>query len=372
MTLNRQGDIMDENEITLRIKKIFSYAKNTDIILLMNTGTADPNFLYVTGLKSGLFEYSYLILEKNKATLFTSSLEYETAVESLPKAVEVVLMDMKGEFRSKVSSILKDKIIGINEFFLPVGLYNLLKKRYSIKETTDVSQALEKARLIKDEVEISYIKKAVSITKWAMLMIQKEFKLDITEAELAAKFDNLSATLGSSAPSFQTIVCFGKNAALPHHFPDNTKLKKGDMILIDAGAKVNNYCSDMTRTFIFDAKNNSEDYKAKERMIKIVKEAQVKAIRAIKVGAKGSTIHNIAADYINTADDGYYKDKFTHALGHSIGIEVHDGPGFSPGLTQLLKSNMIITVEPGIYIPGFGGARIEDDIIITKNGAEVL
>ncbi len=363
---------MDKDEITLRIKKIFSYTKNIDVILLINTNSPDPNFLYVTGLKSGLFEYSYLILEKEKATVFTSSLEYETAIESLPKTVEVVLMDIKGEFRSKISSLLKDKSVGTNDFFLPIGLYNLIKKRYSIKETTDVSQALEKARLVKDELEISHIKKAVSITKWAMLMIQKEFKQGMTEAELAAKFDNISATLGSSGPSFQTIVCFGKNAALPHHFPDNTKLKKGDLILIDAGAKINNYCSDMTRTFIFDEKSNSEDYKAKERIIKVVKEAQLKAIRAIKVGAKGSNIHKIAADYIDTIDDGYYKGKFTHALGHSIGIEVHDGPGFSPGSNQPLKPNMIITVEPGIYIPGFGGARIEDDIIITKDGAEVL
>ncbi|MGC8479376.1 MAG: M24 family metallopeptidase [Candidatus Micrarchaeia archaeon] len=362
---------MEYKDTLSRIKKIFSYAPDVDVILLMNTDSQDPNFFYLTGLTSGLYEYSYLILEKKKATLFTSSLEYETARENLPKEFEVVLMDSKSKFRTKLTSMLKNKTIGINEFFLPVGLYNLIKKRYYFKATKDISLACSKSRLIKDSLEIEKIKKAVSITKWAMVLITKEFKLGMTEMELAAKFDNISASLGSSKPSFTTIVCFGKNAALPHHMPDNTKLVEGDIILIDAGAKVDGYCSDMTRTFIF-GNDKSKNYTANEKIIKAVKSAQLKAIHAIKPGVKGSSIHKIAADYINAAENGKYKDTFIHALGHSLGIEVHDGIGFSPGANQILKPGMVITVEPGIYLPGFGGARIEDDILVTKDGVSVL
>lgn len=363
---------MEKAEQFSRIKKIFSYLSGIDVIILLNTETMDPNFLYLTGFTSGLYEYSYLIVERQKITLFTSSLEYETAVEAAPEGMEIIKMDPTVDFRSKISSIIKDKKIGMNEFFIPHGLYKLILKRYQIKKTTDVSTALSKARLVKDENEIGSIKKAVSITKWALLMIQKSFKEGMTEKELASKFDQLSASLGSSGPSFETIVCFGKNAALPHHFPDDTKLKKGDFILIDAGAKIDNYCSDMTRTFIFAEPNDTADYKAKTRMMKVVKDAQLRAIRSIKPGVKGSVIHKIAQEYIDTIDDGFYKGRFIHALGHSLGIEVHDGAGFSPGANQLLKPGMIITAEPGIYIPGFGGVRIEDDILITKDGAEVL
>ena len=363
---------MDKKEQLLRIKKIFSFTSKIDIILIMNNDIPDPNFLYLTGFTSGLFEYSYLILERDKVTLFTSSLEYETAIETAPEGMNIIKMDPSVDFRSQLSNLVKGKVVGINEFFIPYGLYKLITKRYQIKKTVDISKALSKSRMIKDNEELSLIKKSVSITKWALIMIQKEFKENITERELAAKFDQISASLGSYEPSFKTIVCFGKNAALPHHSPDNTKLKKGDFILIDAGAKVNNYCSDMTRTFIFSEPNDSPDYKAKSKMIKVVKEAQLKSIHAIKPGIKCSTIHKIAADYIDAVDDGYYKGKFIHALGHSLGIEVHDGTGFSPGVNQLIKPGMVITVEPGIYIPGFGGVRIEDDIIVTKDGAEIL
>ncbi len=363
---------MDKSEQLSRIKRIFSYVKGVDVIILMNNDNMDPNFIYLTGFTSGLYEFSYLIVEKYKATLFTSSLEYETAIESAPKGMEVVKMDPAVDFRSRISSMVKGKNIGMNEFFIPHGLYLLVTKRYQIEKTIDVSEALSKARLVKDDYEISTIKKAAGITKWALMMIQKAFKEGITEKELASKFDQISSSLGSSAPSFETIVCFGKNAALPHHFPDDTKLKKGDFILIDAGAKVDNYCSDMTRTFIFGDDKESVNYKAQLRMMKVVKEAQLRAIHAIKPGAKGSAIHKIAQEYIDSVDDGFYKGKFIHALGHSLGIEVHDGPGFSPGMNQLLKPGMVITVEPGIYIPGFGGVRIEDDILVTSDGAEVL
>jgi Xaa-Pro dipeptidase len=173
-------------------------------------------------------------------------------------------------------------------------------------------------------------------------------------------------SLGASGTSFDTIVSFGKNAALPHHSPDKTRLRKGELILIDAGAKDSNYCSDITRTFAFGKIGEGQ-----KEMIDVVKEAQRMAIGAIRQGRDGREIHSLAENYLNETRGGKYKGRFIHALGHSVGLEVHDGPGFSKQ-KNILKPGMVITVEPGVYVPGFGGVRFEDDVLITEKGSEVL
>ena len=364
---------MQESILYSRIKRVLSLCDGVDKILIANTNGMDPNFLYFTGFASGLFEYSYLILGNEGAKLITSKLEYETAKEQAVPGLEVLNFDEYEQGRRFVEAELSGKTIGINGAFLPYNSYNSIEERYRPGRLVDISRSLAQARLVKDDEEIGSIRKAVNITKWAMVLIQKELKEGVTEIEIASKFDSISGSLGSKEPSFSTIVCFGKNAALPHHSPDSTTLKYGDIVLIDAGAKINNYCSDITRTIIFgDDKEKIDDYIRKEDMIRTVKEAQLAAIRAIKAGVKGKVIHNIASEYIDTARGGVYKGTFIHSLGHSVGLEVHDGPGFSPLAEQEVEKNMVITVEPGIYLPGFGGARIEDDVLITENGAEVL
>lgn len=359
---------MNKETFKARLSKIFKNAKGLDKVLLVNTGAVDPNFLYVTGFTSGLFEYSYLIFGRESCILITSALEYETAKEQASEGVNVVCIGSSEELKDVLSKELEGLRVGINESFVPVGIYKSLRKNYKAKKLVDVSERLEKARLVKDDSEIAKIRKAVGVTKLALVLIQKEFKEGMTEAELAAKFDSLSASLGSEGPSFKTIVCFGKNAALPHHFPDGTKLGHGDIILIDAGAKEKNYCSDMTRTFIFGKERSGE----LEEMMRVVKDAQLKAIKAIRPGLRGKEIDKTARDYIESFDGGKYKGKFIHSLGHSLGIEVHDGPGFSPKEETVIRKGMVITVEPGIYINGFGGVRIEDDVLVTNGGSLVL
>ncbi len=364
---------MAPEEFNSRLHKVFDGKNAPDRILLMNTDNSDPNFFYLTGFTSGLFEYSYLVADKSSAKLFTSALEYDTALSQKVKGLEIIKIEDIKKFRAEMKSLLNNSVIGINEWFMPYAIYSSIQKRYKPKKTLDVTKQLTDARLVKSISEVKTIRKAVGITKWAQVLIQKEFKEGMTELQLAAKFDSISASLGSEEPSFKTIVCFGANAALPHHSPDNTKLKYGDFILIDAGAKVNNYCSDITRTTLFGTdKSKIPDYDKKQEMLKIVKDAQLAAIRRIRPGVTGSSIHETAQRIIDTSAGGKYKGTFIHALGHSLGIEVHDGPGFSPGARQLLKPGMVITDEPGIYVEGFGGVRIEDDILVTEKGAEVL
>jgi Xaa-Pro aminopeptidase len=343
-------------------------------ILLVNTNSEDPNFVYMTDFTSGIFESSMLLLERRNGTvtLFTSPLEYGTAMAQKPKGMTVVNVDSKTKLdllKRKISG----KAIGINADFLPYGYYLRIKKRYAPKKLTSVSDAFTAVRLVKSDAEIARIRKGSTITKKAIEIARKSLREGMTEKELAAIFENAIRTLGADGTAFSTIVCFGKNAALPHHMPDNTKLKYGDFVLMDVGAKVDNYCSDVTRTFLFGSDRKTiPDYDKKMAVISTVKEAQSLAIKSIKEGVLANKPHMVAQEHIERANGGIYKGKFTHALGHSVGIEVHDGPGLWPGAKFRLKAGTVTSVEPGIYIEGFGGARIEDDVVVTKNGAAIL
>ncbi len=363
---------MDRKTLRTRLRKVFSGAKGLRQIIITNTNSADPNFIYMTDLIGGLFEWSILLITRTKVTLFTSPLEYELAREQLRNGIRVVNLDSKKKVDILIRAV-KGKRVGINSSFVPYGTYTHLKKRFKVKGFVDVSEAFELARQVKGSDELNRIAAANKITKKAIALVQNKLKAGMTEREAAAEFDSTILGLGADGVSFPSIVCFGKNAALPHHGPDDTKLKNGDFVLIDVGVKLHNYCSDVTRTMIF-GKADKKDYKRKLELLNTVKEAQKAAIKSIKEGRKGEAPHVIAENYINSAIGGRYKGTFIHALGHSIGIEVHDGSGrfLSPGSKLILKSGMVSSVEPGIYVPGFGGARFEDDIVVTKNGARIL
>lgn len=364
---------MKNNTVQKKLSKVFGSLKGAQAIILLNTNYQDPNFLYLTGFTSGLFEFTFTIIRKNRIDILSNELEYATGKAQEKAGIRVLKITNIKQQRSRIRKMAYGKTIGLNEPFIPYTYYNGIRKRYKPKKIIDASSAFENARMIKDDYEISCIAKAASITKRAMIEIRKHCKIGITEKELAEKFDGICGKLGSQGPSFKTIVCFGKNAAYPHHSPEDTKLNFGDFVLIDAGSKVNNYCSDITRTFIFGKDTSKvKDYKEKMNVYNTVKEAQQLAIAAIKPGVKGKDIHKIAMDHINNAFNGKYKGKFIHSLGHSVGIEVHDGPGFSEGAEQEIKAGMVITAEPGIYIEGFGGVRIEDDILVTQKGHKIL
>ncbi|MDE1870379.1 MAG: aminopeptidase P family protein [Candidatus Micrarchaeota archaeon] len=362
----RAGDLKD------KLDRIISSAKGIDAIVLANMQEPmiDPNFLYLTGFTSGLFEDSFLVATREKVYLLTSPLEMETA--RLQKKPGMQLIDAtydKAKLARWMKKLIGGKRIGINEEFLPVSINSMIKKNFRPKAIKGINSAFNAAREIKTHEEIEKIRHAVQITKWTMLKVQKYFKAGMTELELAAQFNYIAMTLGSSGPSFPTLVSFGPNTALPHHLPDNTKLKDGDFIIIDAGVKVQNYCSDLTRTFLFGTHDPM-----KKEIIDTVRKAQIEAIHAIRPGAIASEIYDIANHHINTAHNGKYKGRFIHKLGHPIGIEVHDMGQhlLAPDVKSRLKAGMVTSVEPGIYINGFGGARIEDDILIADEGAIIL
>ncbi len=181
------------------------------------------------------------------------------------------------------------------------------------------------------------------------------------------------AKYGADAPSFPTIVCFGKNAAVPHHVPGNVKLERNSFVLIDAGARYMGYCSDVTRTYIFKPAKKSQKYRRMLDMYNTVKEAQEIALRSIKPGIRCEVPYNKAKGHIDKAHGGIYKGRFIHGLGHQIGIDVHDvGPNLTLNSKERILENMVFSDEPGIYIEGFGGVRIEDDVLVTKDGGRFI
>lgn len=170
--------------------------------------------------------------------------------------------------------------------------------------------------------------------------------------------------LGAECPSFDSIVCFGANSACPHHKPGDDKLDKNDIILIDIGAKYRGYCGDMTRTFCIG--KPSPEF---ERMHRTVKAAQEFALERIKAGVSCRYVDTIVREYF--AANGF-KDEFTHSLGHGVGVNIHERPFMGPRSAETLRENMLVTVEPGVYIEGVGGVRIEDLVVVKEDGIENL
>jgi Xaa-Pro dipeptidase len=355
-----------------RLKKIFK-GSDAECMLLMNSEAPDSNFLYLTGFTSGVFEDAVLITEEDSMTLLTNDMEYGTAMAQKPALMKVKSLKSGKELTTTLLKELKGRTVGINESFLSFSRYQKLKKISKPKRFIGIGKKFLEARSVKDEGELQNIKKAASITHKAFDNIESKFRKGMTEKEVAAEFDYMIRYSGAQENAFKTIVAFGANSAMPHHMPDGTRLTDNSIVLIDAGARWNNYCADMTRTFVFKPERSSTKFKRISQMVEVVELAQEKARSILKEGVDGSKADRAARTVIDTAHGGVYKGKFIHSLGHSIGIDVHDGyVGLAGSLHIKMKAGMVVSDEPGIYITGFGGVRLEDDILITHNGAEFL
>lgn len=341
-----------------RLKRIFSLT-DVDSILILNSTEPflDQNFFYLSDLTSGIFEGSALIAGPRSFKIITGTLEYETA----KKQTKHVILAKDRDHYWKVLKKESSGRVGLNYSNLPHKLYLKLKNNLPKAKFVDVSKILEKARMVKDKNEILRIKKAADIaSKVAEKIPSMKFK---TESELQAEIEYLMAKLGSHKPAFPTIVAGGKNSADPHHTTSSYKFRPGDFVLCDFGATYKNYLSDICRTFFL------RKISQKQKLIyQTVLEAQQLAIDEIKPGVRASEIHLAAEKHINSRG---YKGRFIHSLGHMLGLGIHEGR-ISKTEDFELEPGMVFTVEPGIYIPGFGGVRIEDDIVVTKNGCSLL
>lgn len=235
-------------------------------------------------------------------------------------------------------------------------------------EFIPVDSLIEQFRQVKDADEIEKLRKAEHIGDLAfegiLDFVKKGWKKGITENDIALEIERIMRRNGASGTSFDSIVAAGAKSSLPHAAPGDVCLHEGDFVVMDFGCIYEGYCSDMTRTIVV-----GEPSKKHLEIYQTVLKAQQAALEGIKPGLKGCEVDKIARDIITEAG---YGDLFGHGLGHSVGIDIHENPRFSPAEEMLITEGMVITVEPGIYVPGFGGVRIEDMVVVTENGIDNL
>jgi Xaa-Pro aminopeptidase len=219
-------------------------------------------------------------------------------------------------------------------------------------------------RWVKDADELRLLREAQACTDRAFEDVLDRLTLGMTERHVALEIDQAIRRAGGDDLSFESIVAFGENAAEPHHRPGHRVLEEGDVITLDIGALYGGYHADFTRTVAF-----GEPAAELRKIHDVVREAQQAAIDAVSPGVSGGAIDAVAR---STIEDAGYGDRFTHGLGHGVGLEVHEGPSFTRGGVDAIPVGAVVTVEPGIYLPGLGGVRIEDMIEVTEDGAIVL
>jgi len=354
-----------------RVKRLFENIEKeneqVDIVVIANSTDPllDMTFFYVTRLEVGRFEGSVAVLHPDgEVHVITSLLEAESASRG---DFNLHVFKTLDELNEITGELLKGKKkIGINGDELTYRMHNFIKKHADDDaETIDISKAVKTTRMVKDEAEIKTLKKACDIASEVAEHMIDFVKPGMKEYEAAAELSYQMLKRGASGNSFETIMAFGKNSAEPHYSAGDVVLEKGQFVLMDFGALYKRYCSDITRTYVCGPMSEKH-----RKIYETVAEAQRLALETIKVGESCAKPHNVAAEYIDSTE---FKGLFTHGLGHGLGLAVHDGGGLHPRAADtIMEEGMVFTVEPGIYVPGFGGVRIEDDIVVRKDGPELL
>jgi Xaa-Pro aminopeptidase len=322
------------------------------------TSQSDLRF-YLTGFESS---FGYVIVDKNGAKFYTDNRYLEAAEKQLEGSGIEALLYPKG---AKLVDLLK----GYKTIGLPLDA-TLYKDYVALKEQgfdiVDSSSAFKKAMAVKSKKELENISLACNATDKAFLDLLPQIKEGMTENEVAALLEYLMRKHGASCTSFETICGFGPNGSVPHHETGSTKLKFGDIVLIDFGCKINGYCSDCTRTFLFGDDGKHGEFKdAYEHVLKahyLVKEK-------FTCGMTGKEGDAIARNYLKEHGLDKY---FTHSLGHSLGINIHEAPNLSPTCEDVFENGMVFSDEPGVYFPGNFGIRIEDTVTLENGKVKSL
>ena len=327
---------------------------------------------------------AYLLTDRMDGYYLTGFTGEDSAVLITPKVVHLI---SDGRFEESIKAECSWAKVSLRKGLLEPEIgsvvrgYRLPKvgiqaDRMTVESQAAIRKAARPVRLVKappivndlrkfkDEIEVDILLEAIKVAQDAFKAMRRTIRVGQTEIELAARLEYEMKRRGATGPSFPTIVAEGPNAALPHAFPGQRKVKNGSAILFDWGAAYPFYCSDLTR-MLFLGK-----VPAKMRKIYgIVKDAKDKATAAIRPGARMCDVDAVARNHIAKAG---FKKYFGHGLGHGLGLYVHEAPSLSWRSQEKLKAGMVVTVEPGIYLPGVGGVRIEDDVLVTDDGARVL
>ncbi|HWE48251.1 MAG TPA: Xaa-Pro peptidase family protein [Bryobacteraceae bacterium] len=349
---------IDDNEAARRQRaaRLFTEPKLDALYV-----TSPHNIRYLTGFTGS--NGALLLFSDGHAVFFTDP---RYTVQSKQQVTCKVVIAKGPLTKSVLSEIARAKSgrVGFEQDHLTVGQFESLRKTLPVKaELVPVTGLIERLRMVKDAAEIALIRASVIGNSRALESALKRFHMGMTESELAAEIDYKNRKFGAEAPAFDTIVAAGPRAALPHAHPGHAKIDTG-ILLIDMGAFRNGYASDMTRM----AYVGRADAKYK-RAYKAVLEAQLAAIHAIKPGALTSAVDRAARQ---TLKKHGLEREFIHSTGHGLGLDIHEQPRIGKKDKTKLEPGMAITVEPGVYIEGWGGIRIEDTVLVTETGCEIL
>lgn len=317
------------------------------------------NLRYLIGFTGSA---GFILLTPKKSYFFTD-FRYRGIAEALaahPLKTPFEFVELNEAGQTKLKTLLTNKTVEFEAAHLSINELEHWKKRFPKSTFKAAKNTVEAERLLKTPDEIRALKKSQQINEATLKAVLKLLKPGITELEIAWKIKVIGHDLGAEDISFEPIVGFGPHSAVPHHQNTSTKLKANDLVLVDMGMKWGGYCSDMTRTFL-PKKPSAEQINIYEKVLR----AQSLAIAAIKPGVACKKIDEIARKSM-----GKDAEFFGHSLGHGVGLDVHEAPNLSSRSKDILKAGMVVTVEPGIYLDGKFGVRIEDCGLVTEKGYE--
>lgn len=344
-----------------RAEKLIANSEGLDVIVVFNgvSPYLDSTFWYLTELESGSFESSLAIVTRDgNLHVAVSPLEAEIAMAG--KGEKHVFTDADSRETTIAGLLAGKKKIGVNFQKISYAAVKYIQKIVPRAELIDASDFFSKTTNVKDAKEIKAIEEACSITSKVAAEIPDMLREGMTEREMAASIDGAMRSLGADSNAFDTIAAFGPNSSQPHYMPGDRKLSEGDTALFDFGCKRSMYCSDLTRTVFF-----GEPPEILLRAYDVVRQAQEIGLEAVRAGAPASAPDLAARAFIDSTE---FKGRFIHSFGHGIGMEVHEPIHLSPKSTQILEAGNVVSAEPGVYIEGIGGIRIEDTILVTENG----
>ena len=342
-----------------RIEKTRNLMQKQEIDSLLIT--TDVNRFYLSGFTGS----SGLILFTPEENYFITDFRYTEQAKNQTNGFKI--LEFNKDIPEKINEILVEansKKLGFESKNVSYNKYEEYKSKFSDTDLVATEDLIKNLRETKEEEEIDKIKKAIEITDNAFDHILDFIEVGKTEREIALELEYFMKQSGGEKNAFDFIVASGKRSSMPHGVASDKKLEKGDFITMDFGTFYKGYCSDMTRTVVLGEVSDKQ-----RKIYNIVLEAHNEVIDKIKPGMSGKEVDAIARDIIK---DAGYKDNFGHGLGHGIGVEVHEGPRASYKSDNVIKEGMVVTDEPGIYIPDWGGVRIEDDLLITEDGCEIL
>jgi Xaa-Pro aminopeptidase len=321
------------------------------------------NVRYLTGFTGG---DSYLLIGRS-GELLISDPRYETQISEeapgLPTYIRGTHDTLAGAAIAQVKQWASGALL-LEADSLTVAAYERLREDVPARSWGLSTGLVESLRAIKDRYEIDTIRRAVQIAQRVFTSVRATLRSDQTEFDVASEIERLSRLLGGTGTSFNPIVAVGPRAALPHAVPGSMRMSEAPLVLIDWGVTVDGYRSDLTRVLL------TGKIPAKiARIYDTVLAAQRAAIAALRPGVMVSEVDRIAREVIGAKGMG---ERFNHGLGHGIGLDIHESPRLGKTQDRPLEAGMIVTVEPGVYYPGLGGVRIEDDVLITREGHEVL